>query len=72
MLASAIEFLENLPSEIIELKLMKRDGNFVYTIFAKTGKGIETFQLRGSSLYHFNRNGKEVIEELLFKFYEKK
>lgn len=75
MLSKAIDFLESLPAVIVELKMMQREGKYVYTIFAKTEKGfIETFQLRGSFLYHFKRaiHGKPVTEELLYKFYEQK
>lgn len=52
--------------------MRKRGENYVYSIEAKTERGrVETFQLRGRTLYHHIFNlGKPTEEKVLFQFSE--
>lgn len=72
MLSKAIAYLENRPAIIMQVCLRKRGENYVYSIEAKTERGrVETFQLRGRTLYHhIFRIGNQTEEKILYQFSE--
>jgi hypothetical protein len=72
MLSKAIAYLENRPAIIMQVRLRKRGENYVYSIEAKTERGrVETFQLRGRTLYHHIFHiGNQTEEKILYQFSE--
>lgn len=74
MLSEAIRYLEELPAVVTRLRLTKRDGQIIYSIEAKTKRGIvELFQLRQGNLFHREVTiGKGVTKEQLLKRFNPK
>lgn len=72
MLSKAIDYLEKMPATVMQVRMRKRGENYVYSIEAKTERGrVETFQLRGRTLYHHIFHlGKQTEEKVLFQFSE--